>query len=121
MNDALLLMAFFAVVMGGVVAAGYYVLYRSSATSAIGIPIEAPEPVSARQFLTDSLRSLGEAVPGKAAGEDPMRRKLQTAGYRSPSAVATYNGIVYSSAAILAIIAGAGVLIAEQSLSAALL
>jgi tight adherence protein C len=121
MNDALLLIAFFAVVMGGIAAAGYYVLYRSSATDAISLPIEASEPVSARQFLADSLRTLGEAVPGKRAEEDPMRRKLQTAGYRSPSAVATYNGIVYSSAAILAIIVGAGVLIAEQSLSTAFL
>lgn len=121
MSQALLLISFFASVMAGVAFAGYYLLYRSSAASAAGPDLGEEQPVSARQFLTDSLRFLGEAVPGKAAGENPMRRKLHTAGYRSPSAVATYNGIVYSSSAILGIVVGAAVLISQQSLSAALL
>ena len=121
MNQALLLIGFFTAVMAGVAVAGYYFLYRSSAASAAGHSLDAEEPVSARQFFTDSLRSLGEAVPGKSTGENPMRRKLHAAGYRSPSAVATYNGIVYSSSAIIGIIGGAAVLISQQSLSAALL
>lgn len=121
MNQALLLLGFFTAVMAGVAVAGYYFLYRSSAASGAGLSLDAEEPVSVRQFLTDSLRSLGEAVPGKSAGENPMRRKLHAAGYRSPASVATYNGIVYSSAAILGIIVGAAVLISQQSLSAALL
>ncbi|MEO8131096.1 MAG: hypothetical protein ABI822_28615, partial [Bryobacteraceae bacterium] len=121
MNETLLLLGFFAVVMAGVAAAGYYFVYRSSAASDAAIDLGDSEPVSARQFLTDSLRSLGEAIPAKTADENPMRRKLHAAGYRSPSAVATFNGIVYSSAAILGIIVGAAVLISEQSLSSALL
>ena len=121
MNQILLLIGFFTVVMAGVAVAGYYFLYRTSATSAAGLSLDGEESVSVRQILADSLRSLGEAVPGKSAGEDPMRRKLHGAGYRSPSAVDTYHGIVYSSSAILGIIVGAAVLISQQSLSAALL
>jgi tight adherence protein C len=121
MNQSLLLFGFFAAVMAGVAVAGYYFLYRSSAASVAGLSLDAKEPVSARQLLADSLRSLGEAGPGKPGGENPMRRKLHAAGYRSPSAVATYSGIVYSSSAILGIIVGAAVLVSQQSLSAALL
>lgn len=121
MGDTLLLLGFFTAVMAGVAAAGYYFLYRASVVSNTAIHLGDEEPVSAKQLLTDSLRELGEAIPGKPAGENPMRRKLHAAGYRSPTAVATFNGIVYSSAAILGIILGAAVLVSEQSLSSALL
>lgn len=121
MNQALLLIGFFTAVMAGVAVAGYYFLYRSSEASAAGQSLDAEEPVSARQFFTDSLRSLGEVVPVKSTAENPMRRKLHAAGYRSLSAVATYSGIVYSSSAFIGIIGGAAVLISQQNLSAALL
>ncbi len=121
MNQAFLLIGFFTAVMAGVSVAGYYFLYRTTATPAAGLSLDAEEPVSARQFLADSLRSLGEAVPGKPAGDNPMRRKLLAAGYRSPEAVATYNGIVFSASAILGIIVGVAVLVSQQNLSAALL
>src|SRR5258707_885271 len=101
MGDIFLLIAFFAVVMGGVAAAGYYFLHGSGVAGNTEVTLTTDEPVSAKQFLTDSLRSLGEAIASKPAAEDPMRRKLQAAGYRSPSAPDTYHGIVYSSAAIL--------------------
>jgi tight adherence protein C len=121
MNGALLLICFFAAVMGGVAAAGYYFLYRSNTAGAFQIAVDSPEPQGAKEILTDSLRSLGEAVTGNSRTEDPMRRKLQSAGYRSPAALATYNGIVYSSMAALSLIVGGWVLVSQSSLSTALL
>lgn len=109
------------VVLAGVAVGGYYFLYRTSAASAAGPSLDGENPISARQFLANSLRSLGEAVPGKPSGEDSMRRKLRASGYRSASALDTYNGIVYSSSAIVGIVAGAAALISQQSFSAALL
>jgi tight adherence protein C len=103
-----------------VAAAGYYFL-RSSPSIGATLSLGETEPASVKQFLADSMRSLGEGVSTKPGSEDPIRKRLQAAGYRSPSAVATYNGIVYSSAAFLAIVVGAAVLISQQSLSAALL
>lgn len=121
MHQILILIGFFMVVLAGVAVGGYYFLYRTSAASAAGPSLDGENPISARQFLANSLRSLGEAVPGKPSGEDPMRRKLRASGYRSPSALDTYNGIVYSSSAIVGIVAGAAALISQQSFSAALL
>ena len=121
MGEIPLLLSFFAVVMAGIVVAGHYFLNRLAPDAVNEFSSNPDEPASAKQFLADSFRSLGEAVSGKATGEAPMRRRLQAAGYRSQAAVATYNGIVYSTAAIFGILTGAAVLISGKDLSTAMI
>jgi tight adherence protein C len=121
MNTMILLLSFFAVVMAGIVAAGYYLFYREDGAIVAVSSLQAEEPASAKQILTDSLRSLGEAVPSNSTKEDPIRGRLRSAGYRSPEAVATFNGITYASAAMLGLIIGGAVLFSQESLSAAFL
>src|SRR5260370_16814172 len=87
MPDLLLLGLFFFAVFGSIGIAGYLFLGRG-ATAGGAANLEAPE--SAREALTDTLLSIGEAVPApKGAGG--FRRKPISPGFPFPAAAPIYS------------------------------
>jgi tight adherence protein C len=77
---------FFAFVIAAVFAAGYFALQTRLATEA------APQSVEGRQVVEQALNVLGERLPVRGKKAQVLRRKLFQAGYRSPSAVSTFQG-----------------------------
>jgi tight adherence protein C len=123
--EALLLAAFFMVVLAGVTAAGYFFLIKPDTESTAIVPIAMAgagesEPLSARDMVANTLQSIGEALPSAHTGGNTLRRKLMCAGFWTPQAVSIFNGITYATAVLLALIAASIVLIFRESPSDAI-
>lgn len=110
--EALILAAFFLIVLAGVTAAGYFFLLKPEAESgelaaaaAAGAP--SAEPLSAKDMVASTLQSIGEAMPSAHKAGGGLRRKLMCAGYWSPEAVSIFNGITYATATVIALITAA--------------
>lgn len=90
--------AFFALVAGGVIAAGYYLVLRPEvARGAAPQALPAPRPAeSAKETAAKVLESLGRTLPIAPSDVEAVRKELIAAGYRWPSAVPIYYGIKIS-------------------------
>ncbi|HUA86809.1 MAG TPA: type II secretion system F family protein [Bryobacteraceae bacterium] len=110
-----LLIAFFLFIMAAVSGAGYVFVLRPSRGDGPEIP--APIALDQRDLSTPQaavvgmFRLIGEAMPGNNAAAAKLRRDLIAAGYRWPSAVATFIGIKCATALMLGV---AGIWIALQ-------
>src|SRR5260370_2249141 len=68
-----------------------------------------------RGALVELFRSVGEKFPGANKQQNPYRKKLQTAGYRWPGAVAVFYGIKCASTLLLAGLFGITVIFCGNS------
>ncbi|HZS50466.1 MAG TPA: type II secretion system F family protein [Bryobacterales bacterium] len=122
-----LLIGFFAFVMLVVTGAGYAFVLRPADGSG-SRPSESgllqgsePEPASTKDILARIVRHLGEAVPAKQGEVSALRKRLISAGYRSPSTVPLFYGLKYAGALLLGILIGWAVVLVREDASAALL
>ena len=120
-----LLLAFFAVVMAVVAAAGYaFVLKPASdaegraASSLLSPPAESG---SAKGLAAEVLRRVGAAVPAKQVDLSAMRKQLIAAGYRSASTVPLFYGLKCTTGLLMGIVVGWAVVVYRNDLSAMLL
>ena len=106
MNEPTILALFFLFVMAAVAGAGWIFLTRMQerAEESASVPDAAPE--STQDLLKRALRTVGEAVPGSKQDTNPMRQLLQKAGYRHPSALATFYGVKIALAVMLGVALG---------------
>lgn len=106
MSEIAILAGFFAVVMAGVVAAGYVFFGRVEKADG-GSVLTEPGLEGTQAFLAQAFQRVGESVPAAKADENPMRSLLMKAGYRYASAVPILQGVKYAAAllfgAVLAI------------------
>src|SRR5690349_888542 len=119
MSEIAILAAFFAVVMAGVVAAGYLVFERAEKAAAGSILIE-PGLAGAQSFFAQAFRRVGESVPAKA-DENPMRTLLMKAGYRAPSAVPILQGVKYAATVLLGVVLAIGGALSKGDIGAILI
>jgi tight adherence protein C len=103
---AILLGFCFLVVLGAVVAAGYWFLQEpgtpesdAPSISVVLSPIHGEE----EKPVVDTIRRIGEAIPLAEREKDPLRKSLSAAGYRSPSAPSIYNGLRTAGCFLLAL------------------
>src|SRR5690242_16231181 len=98
----------FSFVLSTVTLTGYLFFLRPAATArhqAARREPALPEPPPAatpqkhqhrehvRGAFVDFFRSVGDRFPGSRKAENPFRRRLQMAGYRSPTAISVFYGI----------------------------
>jgi len=112
-QEVWILIAFFALVMALVAAAGYaFVLRpalsldRRAAAFPDAISLPAPSLSSSGAFLAGVFRLLGEAIPTSTAEVRALRKQLGAAGYRWDSAVSVFYGVKYAAAFFLGLLAG---------------
>ncbi len=108
MTTPMLLISFFLFTLAAVGAVGYVFMLRSARVETVAqipaqIAINEHEMPVAQAAVVDLFRSIGEAMPGGAAAASNARKQLVLAGYRWPSAVATFLGIKIGSALMLGI------------------
>jgi len=128
MTEIGILFAFFALVMGLMLAAGYALVYRPAWAgqqraegSAEGAALQEPVESSWRGSMAHLLRLVGEALPSSRVETALVRKRLLTAGYRWPSAVGTFYGVRWACAGLLGVLMGWAVAQARESVSAAIL
>ena len=90
----------FLFVLSSVTVAGYLFVLRpvSREPRQRELPPAAPRPKLAhrenvRSAFVEFFRSVGDRFPGSRKEENPYRRRLQMAGYRSSTAISVYYGI----------------------------
>lgn len=121
-----IVVGFFVSVMALITGAGYALILRPALAGgrpggeASGSPLSNPETPSARALLEQAFRSLGRAVPASEAEADAVRKRLISAGYRSPSTVPLFYGLKCAAALLLGILLGWGAFYGRHSLSTAL-
>jgi len=119
-----LLIAFFLFTLAAVGAAGYiFVLLpsREGAPIPAEIALDQPEMPSAQAAVVDLFRLIGEAMPGASGAAVKARKQLVFAGYRWPSAVATFLGIKIGCALMLGLAGAWAAVTFGEGPSAALL
>ncbi|MDX2152894.1 MAG: type II secretion system F family protein [Bryobacteraceae bacterium] len=117
MTDLVLVGGFFLFVLSAVAGAGYWFLSRPRPAAALLSGLAGDEP----SLLAHTLRVIGENVPSVEAPRNPVRARLEAAGYRRPSASATFFGIKTASAALLAMVLGWAAVLVRQDLTFSLL
>jgi len=115
-TETLLLAAFFTVVMGLIVGAGYIFVLRPALAGdrrgpqiPQGLVLSGPSGSSLGSILAQAFRLVGEVVPASSAESTGLRKRLVAAGYRWPSAVPIFYGIKCAAALLLALLMGWGV------------
>jgi tight adherence protein C len=108
MTPAELLIGFFVFTLAAVSAAGYVFVLRPSRLDAVGqipapIALDQREMPLAQAAVVDVFRLIGEAMPGAEGQSAKARKQLVLAGYRWPSAVATFLGIKCGTALMLGV------------------
>ena len=102
-----LMIALFALVLGLVTAAGYWVVLRPSATAggrespALSESLLVPRPAWA-----GILGMLGEALPAARGSSPFLKKRLRAAGYRHPTAVAVFSGLQWAAVIVFGLTAG---------------
>src|SRR5258706_129069 len=112
MGEAGLLIGFFAVILGLIALAGYFLILRpaeSAADQAAGPATllgPAPTADSVWGAFAGLRRSVGRAARVPADGTGAVRRLLAAAGYRSPSSVRVFCGLKCASAVLWGLLLG---------------
>ncbi len=97
MNELGVLTLFFLTVTAGILLAGYIFGGRTEKQAAESTLAE-PEITGPQAFFAHAFRRVGENVPAAKTTANPMRKLLQAAGYRYPSAVPIFYGIQCATA-----------------------
>lgn len=84
-----LLGCLFLAVMAAVTASGYWLMGR--------LAVQAETTGASVGWAAGALQWMGEVAPATARDGDSLRRRLVSAGYRTPSAVTRFRGIRYAS------------------------
>jgi len=102
-----LVVAFFALVVGLVTAAGYWVVLRPSGAAGRGeSPALSEALLVSRPAWAGILGMLGEALPAAGKSSPVVKKRLTAAGYRHPSAVSVYSGLQWAAVIVLGLAGG---------------
>ncbi len=94
MTELWILAAFFTFVLAAVTLAGYFLMRGGQAVaSQAATPAILETGESSIGSLVQLFRVVGENLPGAKSADNPVRVKLQQAGYRLASAVPVFYGI----------------------------
>src|SRR5258707_6436926 len=116
----------FSFVMSVVTMVGYWFFLRPAEArlqepAVVRPSLDSGKLPEVRGALVELFRSVGEKFPGANKQQNPYRKKLQTAGYRWPGAVAVFYGIKSASTLLLAGLFGITVIFGGNSFNLPLL
>ncbi|MEO8026347.1 MAG: type II secretion system F family protein [Bryobacteraceae bacterium] len=110
-----ILIGFFLFILAAVSVAGYLLAGRQAGATSAGdspaapqmprtISIDGRDEEAGGEGILDAFRSVGDLFPAARVDTNPLRKKLNTAGYRFPGVVSVFYGVKCAGALALGIL-----------------